>query len=253
MSETPLPQALVANPDLSAGVEDSRPRRRSSPSRPVSAFAPTASPRAPKPVATEGSSLSIADCDFVTALHEAGVALELDGAELTRAARLAHAEPGPARRIDLLEAYYGAAGDPILSQRRHATDRWFVYSIEDGLTSSTLVQRLLASAPELSAARLERIGGEEGALILRAGDEVCGLEDDRIHQGLVTVSVRDMVRAFNVLLDRHGVRTRLVGLFGDGTREAYFGQSSMGSAIALANAQYLDAADAEILMQRTAW
>ena len=251
MSETPLPQALVANPDLSAGVEDSRPRRRSSPSRPVSAFAPT---RTAKPQPSESSGLSAADCDFVMALHEAGVALELDGAELTRAARLAHPDGGPARRIDLLEAYYAAAGDPLLSQRRQATDRWFVYSIEDGFTSSTLVQRLLAAAPELGAARLERIGGHEGALILRAGEAVCGLEDDQLHaNGLVTVSVRDMVRAFNVLLDRHGVRTRLVGLFGDGTREAYFGQASMGSAIALANAQYLDAPDAEILMQRTAW
>ncbi len=251
MSETPLPQALVASPDLSAGVDDSRPRRRASSSRPVSAFSPT---RAAKPVPSESSGLSIADCDFVTALHEAGIALELDGAELSRAVSLVHAEGGPARRLDLLEAYYAAAGDALLSQRRQATDRWFVYSIEDGLDSATLVQRLLVAAPELSSARLERIGGEEGALILRAGDEVCGLEDDRIHHGgLVTVSVRDMVRAFNVLLDRHGVRTRLVGLFGDGTREAYFGQASMGSAIALANAQYLDAADAQILMQQTGW
>ena len=71
--------------------------------------------------------------------------------------------------------------------------------------------------------------------------------------GRLTVSVRDVVRAFNILLDRHGVRTRLVGLFGDGAREAYFGQSSMGSAIALANAQYLDAPDGETLMQRTGW
>src|SRR5687768_14119915 len=126
MSETPLPQALVATPDLGAGVDDSRPRRRSSPSRPVSAFAPS---RASKPVPSESAGLSTADCDFVTALHEAGIALELDGAELTRVAHAARPEPGPARRIDLLEAYYAAEGDPILSQRRKATDRWFIYNL----------------------------------------------------------------------------------------------------------------------------
>lgn len=253
MSETPLPYTLVDDPDLDAGAEGSRPRRRSnSASRPVSAFAPTRGSRPPPPA--EASPLSHEDCDFVTALHEANVALELDGLELTRAARFLRGEHKPARRIDLLEAYYAADGDPILSQRRKATDRWFVYGVEEALHATELVHRLLSVTPELGSARLELIGGSDGPLILRAGEHVCGLEDDRIDDmGRLTVSVRDVVRAFNVLLDRHGVRTRLVGLFGDGVREAYFGQASMGSAIALANAQYLDAPDAETLMQRTAW
>jgi len=253
MPETPLPQTLADGLDMSVGADDSRPRRRASTtSRPVSAFAPTRTSRVP--VTPGASHLTQEDCEFVTALHEANVALDLDGAELTRAAHYLRFENGPGRRLDLLDAYYAADGDPIVSQRRQATDRWFLFSADEGLTASSLVQRLLSVTPELGLARLERIGGADGALLLRAGEHVCGLEDDRLDEhGTVTVSVRDMVRAFNVLLDRHDVRTRLVGLFGDGTREAYFGQASMGSAIILANAQYLDAPDAEILMQRTAW
>lgn len=251
MSETPLPQMLVDSLDLSAGADDTRPRLRTGgSSRPVSAFAPTRPSRVP----AAGATLTDADCEFVTALHEAHVALDLDGAELMRVAHHVRCESGPGRRIDLLEAYYAANGDPMVSQRRQATDRWFLFSAEEGLTASALVQRLSSITPELGTARLESIGGNDGALLLRAGDHVCGLEDDRLDDhGTVTVSVRDMVRAFNVLLDRHRVRMRLVGLFGDGEREAYIGQASMGSAITLASAQYLDAPDAEILMLRTAW
>ncbi len=202
----------------------------------------------------ELTALTHDDCEFVTALHDANVALELDGAELTRAAQHARSASGASRRIDLLEAYYDADGDPYLSQRRHATDRWFLYYADDALSAADVVQRLRSITPELGSARLERIGGHDGALILRAGEQVCGLEDDRPNSsGEMTVSVRDVVRAFNVLLERHGIRTRLVGLFGDGRREAYIGQASMGSAMPLATAQYLDVADAEGLMQRTAW
>lgn len=253
MPETPLPHTLADGLDLSVEAAESRPRRRATPSsRPVSAFAPSRGSE--PPLAPAEGLLTQDDCDFVTALHDAHVALDLEGSELTRAAEYVRSESAPARRLDLLEAYYDADGDPIVSQRRKATDRWFLFSNDAGLTAAMLVQRLLTVTPELTMARLERIGGADGALVLRAGDHVCGLEDDRLDEyGAVTVSVRDMVRAFNVLLDRHGVRTRLVGLFGDGTREAYFGQASMGTAIILAHAQYLDVPDAESLMQRTAW
>jgi hypothetical protein len=129
-----------------------------------------------------------------------------------------------------------------------------LYAMDDGLTASELAERLLALTPEIRDASLERIGGRHGALVLRAGDHLCALEDEHEDdKGLVTVSVRELVRAVNVLLDRCGVRMRLVGLAGDGAREAYFAQTSMGSALQLANADYLDAEDAETLMQRAAW
>jgi hypothetical protein len=199
-------------------------------------------------------SLSPSDALFVAALREAGLISELRHLELSRAASYMGEGDVASRRIDLLAAYYEVEGDPISSKRRQAMDRWFLYNANDGLTAITLVQRLSAIAPEMDPARLTRIGGSAGALVLQSGDHVCALEDEREDApGSVSVSVRELVRAFNVLLDRHGVRTRLVGLVGDGRREAYLGQSTMGTAIQLANADYLTAPDGETLMQLAAW
>jgi hypothetical protein len=255
MSETPLPQPLYEEPDDGAGPPDSRPRRRPSAasSRPVSAFAPAHSSARSEP-SSQGQ-LTQEDCSFVSLLHEAAIASELDGGELTRTARLISHELKPARRIDMLDAYYDAAGDPIAGQRRTATDRWFVYRSDDSLDAQALVNRLLAVLPELAGARFERVGGSDGALVLRAGDHVCAIEDDADDDGTgsMSVSVRDVVRAVNVLLDRHGVRVRMVGLIGDGAREAYVGVGSLAAAVALVEGDCLAATDTESLMQLVAW
>jgi hypothetical protein len=253
MSETPLPQPLYEESDEGAGAPDSRARRRSAASsRPVSAFAPAhASARVES---SPNGQLTQEDCSFVSLLHEAALASELDGGELTRTARLIHHDLKTARRIDLLDAYYEAAGDPITGQRRIATDRWFVYHAEEGLDAQSLVNRLLTVLPELSGARFERVGGSEGALVLRSGDHVCAIEDDDDDgTGAVSVSVRDVVRALNVLLDRHGIRVRMVGLIGDGAREAYVGVASLAAAVALVEGDCLAATDTESLMQLVAW
>jgi hypothetical protein len=253
MSETPLPQPLYEEPDEGAGNPDSRARRRSAASsRPVSAFAPAHS--STRVETSPHGHLTQDDCSFVSLLHEAAIAAELDGGELTRTARLISHELSPARRIDMLDAYYEAGGDPIAGQRRTATDRWFVYNVDEALDAQTLVNRLLGVLPELSGARFERVGGPEGALVLRAGDHVCAIEDDHDDgTGTASVSVRDVVRALNVLLDRHGVRVRLVGLIGDGTREAYVGVASLAAAVALVEGDCLAATDTEMLMQLVAW
>ena len=250
MSETPLPQFVSELPDDRSGIGDIRPRKRShtGQNRAVSAFAPGH-------IATrvEATDLSEEELAFVGALRAAGVATELTDDELARIAPDMRSTDPRGRRTDLLAAYYAAAGDALTAQRRQATDRWFLYRSEDELTAPQLLARLLNVVPELSGAELERVGGQNGTLVVRAGEDICALEDERDDDGGPTVSVCDLVRAINVLLDRRLVRARIVGLLGDGTREAYVGLPSVTAAIALSSADYLAVVDAEALLDLTGW
>jgi hypothetical protein len=254
MSETPLPHSISDLPDDRSGAGDIRPRKRhhTGQNRAVSAFAPGhLAPRSEPPAA----SLQADDVAFAVALRSAGVASELTETELARLVPALSSGDPRARRTDLLIAYYAASGDPLAAQRRQATDRWFLYRAEDGLNAPQLLARLLNVVPELSGTELERVGGSNGTLVLRVGDDVCALEDEREGEGDngPTVSVCDLVRAINVLLDRRLVRARIVGLLGDGTREAYVGLPSVTAAIALSSADYLAVADAEALLDLTGW
>lgn len=249
MSQTPPPQSLVDTPDDRASPGEGRPRKRhASSSRPVSAFAPGRSD-----VVATGGAPTPEDLHFVGALRSAGVVAELTDTELARAARFVHASDPASRRMELLTAYYDAE-DPLAAQRRRATDRWFLFAADEGLNATQLLSRLLLVVPELAGSELERVGGHDGTLVLRAGDDVCALEDElEVEPGMCTVSVSDLVRAVNVLLDRRVVRARLVGLLGDGTREAYLGLPSVTAAIGLSNGDYLAAVDAEALLDLTGW
>lgn len=255
MSETPLPQSASDLPDERSGTGDIRPRKRShhttGQNRAVSAFAPgQATPRSNPPMA---SAVPTEDAQFAAALRASGIASELTETELARLIPQLDSSEPHTRRTDLLHAYYEAGGDALAAQRRQATDRWFLYRADDGLNAPQLLARLLNVVPELSGAELERVGGENGTLVVRAGDDVCALEDEREGEGGATVSVCDLVRAINVLLDRRLVRARIVGLWCDGTREAYVGLPSVTSAITLSNADYLAVADAEALLDLTGW
>jgi hypothetical protein len=258
MPETPLPQTLsddYENP-LGSAAESRTRKRPNAPGRPVSAFAP-AHPKSDPPATTPSPTtmqLTPDDCSFVAALRSAGLAAELDGPELARAARGVHAPLRRARHLDLLGSYYAAAGDPLVSRRRQAMDRWFSYSAREGLHVTQLLPRILNVLPEIYGARIERVGGASGALVVRAGEHVCALEDEQEDGAeATTVSVSGLVRALNILLDRQGVRARLIGLFGDGERETYLGIPSMAAAVPLAQADYLTAVDAEALMELTGW
>lgn len=271
MSQTPLPQTMSALPSADAPEElattgEFRARKRtpSATNRPVSAFAPGQTGRgSDQPPAQRPSTPPSADeLAFAAALRSAGVAQELDDIELARTlalpegarARAAQASSRASRRIDMLAAYYAAVHDPLAAQRRQATDRWYLYQASDALDASQLLTRLLDMVPELSGAQLERLGGPDGPLVLRSGEDICALEDEREDPpGQPTLSVCDLVRAINVLLERRMVRARLVGLLGDGAREAYLALPSVTAAITLSNADYLATADAESLLDLTGW
>ena len=253
MSQTPPPQIVVDTAEGASALEARIRKRAHGSARPVSAFAPGMA--AARSELLTPAALSADEVGFVAALRAAGVAGELNDHELARAARHVHAESSDqaARRIELLQAYY-EIDDPLASQRRKATDRWFLFGADEGLDAHALLGRLLLVVPELAGSQLERVGGPDGTLVLRAGEDVCALEDElELEPGVVTVSVCDLVRAVNVLLDRRLVRARLVGLIGDGLREAYLGLPSATAAIGLSTGDYLAAADAEALLDLTGW
>jgi hypothetical protein len=255
MPETPLPQTLTEDYENPLGTPgESRTRKRpSTPGRPVSAFAPA--PPKSDPPASSHMPLTPDDCAFVAALRATGLATELDGLELARAAKGVTAQARRARYLDLLGSYYAAAGDPLVSRRRQATDRWFVYTAAESLHVTQLLPRILNVLPEIYGARIERVGGASGTLVVRAGEHVCALEDelDEADEAAQSVSVGSLVRSLNMLLNRQGIRTRMIGLFGDGEREAYVGISSMADAVRLVQGDYLTAVDAESLMDLTGW
>jgi hypothetical protein len=251
MSETPVPDFRREFDDESGVVGELLARRKSQSGRPVSAFGTSATlVKAEAPMQGEDAGES----GLVAGLQAAGMLRELSLSELDRITR-ALPEEGDvvARRLTLLEAYYTAGSDAVTALRRRATDRWFMYHQGHGVGAPQLVQRLLGVLPEISGAHLERVGsGTLGTLVLRQGEHVCAIDDENMSRD-GSVSVQEIVRALNVLLDRKGVRARLVGLLSDGVREAYLGLPSLSSALALVEADYLTAPDVEALMSLTAW
>lgn len=206
------------------------------------------------------------DLVFVAVLRGAGLVQELDDRELARAvaAQQLRSAHGIARNLDLLETYFGAAGDAATAKRRKATDRFFAHRDAEAVTAARLVERLSALAPEVGPVALERIGGGvEGQLVLRAGEQIAAVVDDEevldtneidltSLDAAQTITIRGIVRAINVLLARVGVRARLVPLRSDGTREIYVGVG-VAAAMELAGAGLLEDEDADELMDLGSW
>jgi len=77
---------------------------------------------------------------------------------------------------------------------------------------------------------LQRIGADDGPLVLRAGEHFSAVtdEDDEDAEG-GTVAVRALVRALNALLAKAEVSERLVPLVPDESRELYVGVTEEGA------------------------
>ena len=206
------------------------------------------------------------DLLFVNEVSAAGLMDELNAAELSEIAdKLGDAE-GIERKVDLLELYYYyALGDSKVGVRRRLADRFFLHrDADDQATAKVLVSRLSDLAPELGELRLERIGQHPSdPLVLRSGEHFSAVLDDYeddMDTGDIdlreldhpSISVRGLVRALNVLLDRHGVRQRLVPLAADEEREPYIA-TTVASAMMLCKAGLVEAETPEELMELCAW
>lgn len=193
---------------------------------------------------------------FFTALSEAGVLEELGDTLRIVLSEQAGVGDEDKRRLDLVELYYAASGDEATSRRRRIQDRFFAHHDDEPASAKELVACMAEVLPELEGVHLARIG-DDGPLVLRVGeqfaavtDELDEAEDDGEERAEITV--RGLIHAMNVLLDRAGVRERLVALPGDGTREVYVGLP-LASAMVLCRDGLLDAMDPEELMDAAAW
>jgi hypothetical protein len=271
------PGAGTADPKKDGAAADpaSDPAKRTASSRPPPADAGTGARLSKMPPSESAERLAARlldseDLEFVKALRGAGLLGELEGEELLRVATSVSDATGLERRIDMLEDYYGAAGDTERSYFRRRRDRFFMQRASEASTAKRLVIKLAELAPEVGAIGLERIGGStDGPLVLRAGEHFAALLDDyeenldtdevdlreiedARHGHVTMVTLRGLVRAVNVLLDRNGVRERMVALRSDEDREVYVA-TSVTEAIELARGGWLEDEDVEQVMELGGW
>jgi hypothetical protein len=84
--------------------------------------------------------------------------------------------------------------------------------------------------PEIAPVKLQRIGTEDGPLVLRAGEHFSAITDEDDEDAETgTVAVRALVRALNGLLAKAEVSERLVPLVPDDSRELYVGVTEEGA------------------------
>ena len=202
------------------------------------------------------------DLSFVAAFNEAGLLAELDLMELARIAESLHAEEPEVRCLDLLEHYYDGDGNAATAVRRRMADHVFLHRERAEVTASALVERVCAILPTIGDVRLERIGGDEGPLVLRSGEDCAAVVDDRdaddaqgddtIPGDGETITVRGIVRGLNRLLGRRTVRDRLLPVASDGGREVY-ALLSVSAALGLCSAGFLDELTPESTLEFGAW
>ena len=197
------------------------------------------------------------DVAFVRALQRAGLLSELDDLEFVRVVSAQHPRSVReiTRNIDLLEAYYEGGGHVATASRRRARDRFFLHREDDHASAPQLVARLGALAPEIGAVSLDRVGGAEGQLVLRAGEQITAVVDDyeetletneidlRELDSSPTITIRGLVRAINALLARVDIRVRL---------EVYLA-FGVASAVELAKAEIIEDDDADELLDLGSW
>ena len=205
------------------------------------------------------------DLVFINALSSAGLLGDLGGDELSRIAATLGNLSGAARRITFLETYYAASDDKARAGRRRMGDRFFMHRASDVVSARDLVRRLDELCPEIEDMVLERIGDAvNGALVLRSGEHFAGIVDDYelemdtdeidlrdLAEEKPTITVRGLVRATNILLQRHGFERRFVQLNSDVFREVYVA-IFLEDAKALCKTRFLEHDEGE-LIEHASW
>ena len=105
-----------------------------------------------------------------------------------------------------------------------------MHSDDFAVSAHQLVEALASVNPEVAPVELQRIGADDGPLVLRAGEHFSAVideDDEGAEQG--TVAVRALVRALNALLARAQVNERLVPLVPGESRELYVGVTEEGA------------------------
>lgn len=202
------------------------------------------------------------DGTFVTAMQGAGLLTDLDDSEFVRIIEdLPDTLTGPARRMELLCLYFQGGDDANAGWKRTQTDRFFIHRETDAVSAQSILRRVSALAPEIGQVSLERIGeARYGQLVLRTGEHVVPVvDDDEVDEDdatvpitMPTVTVRGIVQATNVLLQRAGVRVRMIPLASNDFAEAYIAMT-VRAVMELAKGGFLDDNDPEELMEFAGW
>ena len=178
----------------------------------------------------ESAPYSKRDEDFVRILNAAGLACELDTAQLSAIASNLEESRVDSRRMDILGLYYRGNDDASVAARRRSSDRFFMHNDYFSVNAHQLVSSLANLNPEIASMKLQRIGTDEGPLVLRAGEHFSAVTDDDDEDAEHgTVAVRALVRALNSLLAKAEVSERLVPLVPDDARELYVGVTMEGA------------------------
>lgn len=178
----------------------------------------------------ESTPYSKRDEDFVRLLNAAGLACELDTRQLSAITSDLEESRVDSRRMDILELYYRGNDDASVASRRRNSDRFFLHNDYFSVNAHQLVSSLANLNPEIATVTLQRIGTDDGPLVLRAGEHFSAVtdeEDEDAEQG--TVAVRALVRALNALLAKAEVSERLIPLVPDESRELYVGVTEHGA------------------------
>ena len=169
------------------------------------------------------------DREFVDLLQVVGLASELDTNHLHSVTNDLAETRIDVRRMDILERYYKANGDNRTASQRKRSDRLIVHNASDRVTARALIERMSALVPEVATTELQRIGGQDGPLVLRSGDNLSAITDDDIEMSEEgTLSVKSIVRAFNRLIAYTSLSFRFVPLVSDESREIYVALSKEG-------------------------
>ena len=201
----------------------------------------------------ESASYSKRDEDFVRALRTAGVAGELDEAQLETITSKIEESGLDSRRLDILELYYRGNDDASTALRRRESDRFFMHNAYFAVNAHQIVASLASLNPEVAPVELQRIGADDGPLVLRAGENFSAVtdeEDEDSEPG--TVAVRALVRAINALLAKAGFGRRLVPLVCGESRELYVGVTEDG-AMALLQGGCTELPAASALREFASW
>jgi hypothetical protein len=166
-------------------------------------------------------------CDSSTL---AGLACELDTSQLSAITSNLEESRVDSRRMDILGLYYRGNDDASVAARRRSSDRFFMHNDYFSVNAHQLVSSLANLNPEIASMKLQRIGTDEGPLVLRAGEHFSAITDEDDEDAEAgTVAVRALVRALNALLAKAQVSERLVPLVPDESRELYVGVTEEGA------------------------